>query len=238
MSRIPIAALLALSAVLSLEAEAAELVLPVSQDVAPYSFVPTLPRYNNPTLYAFVALDENEIPHAFETYLRFPSLAGLIPPGEVVESAELLLYYAFDFEGFGETSTLPGDLHCHEVTGAWTQTSLTWNNRPPVAPIAADSILGITAFGPNVCDVTPVVQAWAAGLRPDHGVAVLSPTPRVIGIHASEAAVAAVFKPTLIVNTAPASPTVLPALSTTGLVLLVASLAGLGAVAGSPRAAR
>jgi len=144
-------------------ATATEYTLDVSEDTAPYSFVPSLARYNNPTLYAFIALDDQQLQHAFETYLRFPDLSGVIPPGEVVDSAELLVYYAFDFAGFGETSADPGDLYCHEITGGWDQTTLTWLNRPPIAVTPVDSALGITAFGLQSFDVTPVVSAWVEG---------------------------------------------------------------------------
>jgi len=235
MIRTTIAAVLALWA--AFPAAATEYVLPVSQDTAPYSFVPTLPRYNNATLYAFVAVAEDQSVHTFETYLRFPDLAGVIPPGEVVSSADLLVYYAFDFIGFGDTSTLPGELYCHEITGPWNQTTLTWNNRPPIAPTPADGVLGIMSFGLKVCDVTEIVNAWQQGGRPDNGLAVISPTPRVIGMHASEASVMPFLKPTLVVNTVPA-PAPVPALSAPGVCALAALLAGCGAVATRLRARR
>ncbi len=204
----------------------AQYMLTVSEDTAPYSFVPSLARYNNDTLYAFTAQDENMLDHAFETYLRFPNLAGTIAPGEVVTSAELLLYYAFDFVGFGDTSALPGELRCHEITGAWNQTTLTWLNRPPIAATPSDTVTGILAFGIQSCDVTSVVSAWKQGTGIDNGLAVTSPTPRVIGIHSSEAAVGAFLKPTLIIDTVEAPP--VPGLTLPGLVALVCALAGLG----------
>jgi hypothetical protein len=217
---------LAFAAVLAGPAGADQFALTVSEDTAPYSFAPSLPRYNSATLYAFAAEDENQVAHDFETYLRFPDPESVIPQGHVLVKAELKFYYAFEFDVYGEPSQDPGDVYCHEITGSWNQTTLTWNNRPPVAATPVASVLGITSFGLKTCDVTPVVAAWIAGLRPDHGLALISPTPRVIGIHSKEASVSTGLKPFLLVTTG--EPTPVPALTPASLSLLAAALAGIG----------
>jgi hypothetical protein len=168
-----------------------------SEDVAPYSFLPNLPRFNNPTLYAFQEAEaDTGVEHDFETYLWFDVELADIPPGEVLSQAFLLVTYAFDFTSFGETSSLPGTLECREVIGPWEHTSLTWLNRPPVdAPF--DSIEDITEFGSLACDATSIVERWLYGIRPNEGFALTSPTPRVMGMHSIEASVDPVLMPTL-----------------------------------------
>ena len=203
-------------------AGAAQYNLNVDEDTAPYSFVPTLARYNNETLYAFQSSSEMGFEHNFETYLRFPNLDGVIPAGEVITSAKLLFYYAFNFEGFGTTSTDPGDIYCHAVTQGWDQTTLTWANRPTIDPTALDSSLGITAFGLLQCDVTSAVLDWESGTLVDNGFALVSPTQRVLGMWSSEANVSAVLKPVLVINTA--NGVKVPGLPPVGLLFVVLSL--------------
>jgi len=236
MNRRIITAAIAVVAALATDSRAAELVLPASEDTAPYSFVPSLARYNADTLYAFVAEDENEIEHSFETYLRFPGLAGMIPEGEEVLSADLLVYYAFDFEGFGETSDLPATLHCHRITGSWNQTTLTWNTRPSLDGPPLDTASGIEDFGIQSFDVTAAAAGWASGSLPDHGLALVSPTPRVLGMHSSEASVPSFFKATLVVETGVVTP--VPAVSPPTLAFLAVCLAACGGIAGRKRARR
>ena len=197
--RLTLAALL--GALLSNAAASANIiVIPVEEDTAPYSFLPSLPRYNNPTLYAFQAFDENSTEHDFETYLWFDVPASAIPAGHVLAQATLVVTYAFDFTGFGETSTEPGELACHVVSADWSQTTLTWVNRPPVAP-PFRRLTGITSFGAQLIDATMVVHRWIYGTSPNHGLALTNPTERVLGMHAREAAVDPSLKPQLILRT-------------------------------------
>ena len=93
---------------------------PEGEDTAPYSFLPSLPRGQHQTLYAFIGEDESGIEHNFETYLKFP-----LPPidsEEDVTEARLELYYALDSSGFGNGSGGPAELRCHEVLEAGART--------------------------------------------------------------------------------------------------------------------
>jgi hypothetical protein len=175
-------------------------VLPVAEDSAPYSFLPSLNRGNNASLYAFRALDENSTPHDFETYLWFDVEQSDLPAGHVLVEATLLVTYAFDFTGFGDTSTLPGTLACREVLGPWSEATLTWANRPAIdAPF--DTLTGITDFGALLCDATPVVLDWIGNRTPNEGFVLTSPTARVMGMHSREASANASLKPQLILRT-------------------------------------
>ena len=57
-------------------------------DTAPYSFIPTLPRWTSTTLYAYTAdPDDDGLSHNFETFIRFNIPPDLIPENEQVTSA-------------------------------------------------------------------------------------------------------------------------------------------------------
>jgi hypothetical protein len=152
------------------------------EDTAPYSFLPSLPRGQHGTLYAFVASDGG-VAHDFETYLKFP-LPELEACGEVL-AATLEFTYAFDSSGFGSGSDDPGEIHCHEVLEGWSEDQLTWNKRPEVAE-PFDVLTGIDTLGPLACDATALVQDWLSGAAPNHGFALTNPTGRLIGMYSWE----------------------------------------------------
>lgn len=178
-------------------------VILVSEDTSPYSFLPSLPRYNNPTTYAFRGVDEGEgSMHQFETFLWFDVSLADIPPGHVLTDARLLVTHSFDATGFGTPETTPAELNCHEVTEPWDQATLTWLNKPAFdAPI--DSVAGITDFGPIFCDVWPVVFDWIHGVTPNEGFALTNDLERVIGLYSLEAdpAISDSLKANLILTT-------------------------------------
>lgn len=231
--RFAITALAALCAVLfaSAPAPANIIILPVDEDTAPYSFLPGLPRYNSSTLYAFEAFDENSTPHDFETYLWFDVPPSVIPAGHVLAQATLVVTYAFDFTGFGTTSTEPGALACHEVTADWDQTTLTWAHRPAIAP-AFRTVTGITTFGAQLIDTTMVVHRWIYGTRPNHGVALTNATQRVIGMNSRESSADPSLKPQLILRTELPEPGVAAAVGAGGLAVALAQRIRRGRMAG------
>lgn len=206
----------------SSSASADIIVLPVDEDTAPYSFVPSLPRYNNSTLYAFQGFDvPTSTEHDFETYLWFNVPPNIIPAGHVLAQATLLVTYAFDATGFGTPSTDPGTLACHEVTADWDQTTLTWVNRPPIAP-AFRTLTGITGFGAQLIDTTMVVHRWIYGTRPNFGVALTNATAREIGMNSRESSADASLKPQLILRTELPEPGMAAALGLGGLAIAFA----------------
>lgn len=196
--------------------------VPAAADTAPYSFVPSLLRFNNPALYAFEALDENSTPHDFETYLAFDVEQADLPAGHVLVAATLLVTYAFDFTGFGQPSSTPGEIACREVLEPWNPTTLTWANRPGVdAPF--DTVVGITGFGALLCDATPIVLAWITNQTPNNGFALTNTTDRVIGMHSLESSADPSLKPQLILRTELPEPAAGLPLATGGVLLLMAS---------------
>jgi hypothetical protein len=187
------------------------LVIPAAADTAPYSFLPSLVRYNNSTLYAFESFDENGTPHDFETFLAFDVEQADLPSGHVLVEATLLVTYAFDFTGFGEPSIAPGEIACREILEPWSQTTLTWLNRPDVDE-PFDTVTGITDFGALLCDATSVVLGWLTERTPNDGIALTNATERVIGMHSIESSADPSLRPQLILRTALPEPGVAPTL--------------------------
>jgi hypothetical protein len=69
-------------------------------------------------------------------------------------------------------------------------------------------IYDIRALGTLLCDVTPVVDDWLSGARPNHGLAVTNPTERVIGFYSSDVTpdppeLPRSVRPALIIETVP-----------------------------------
>jgi hypothetical protein len=192
MKSLGLAILLALGSVLPAPARA-EVVLiqprvngATGDDTAPYSFIPSLPRGNHDTLYAFSnVLDESNFSHSFETYLRFDLPPGLLGPGETIEQAVVWVYYIPIDIPFGEGSDVPADLYCHEVLQPWSEATLTWTNKPSYGP-AFDGTTGIENIGLIWCNVTDLVADWAAGVKPNNGIALTNPTTRVLSFYSTE----------------------------------------------------
>lgn len=180
-----------------------------SDDVAPYCFLPTLPRGQNPANYAVTALDDTGTCHHFETYLGFELPPDLLVPGETVTAAYLDVPYAFSFSIDGPPQPPPHppvSLHVHRVTGAWTEDGVSWNRRPGYDSTPIDSYSGITSFIHVVFDVTDVVRAWAHGTAANHGFALTSPDDRVLGFHSWEANVSENDKVALLIVRGPGAP--------------------------------
>ncbi|MDO8688675.1 MAG: DNRLRE domain-containing protein, partial [Dehalococcoidia bacterium] len=86
-----------------------------------------------------------------------------IPSGTPVQSAKLRLFMT-------QSPASSRTYNASRVTAVWAQSTMTWNNQPPVAPSATSS----TATGTNVnvwltWDVTPDVQAFVNGTLPNYG---------------------------------------------------------------------
>jgi hypothetical protein len=158
---------------------------PAGSDVAPYAFIPSLPRGQYDTAYAFSSTVDGA-PHDFQYFVKFDLPAGLA--GEV-EYAYVWFYYGFGFEGFGggEGETVPGEIRCHAVQSPWEEDAVTWNSRPALGP-PLYVFSGITGFGTIFCKLTSLVQGWVDGALPNHGIGVTSTSRRVIGMFTFEAA--------------------------------------------------
>ncbi len=160
------------------------------QDVSPYCFLPLLTRGDYETNYSFTANDDEGVCHNFETFLRFDLPANLLDPGETVVTARLLLFYAFTFGFDGPAPTLPHapiSVRIHEVLNPWTESTMTWSNRPAYAQTPTTTVGGITNLGLREFIVTDLVRHWAHGTKQNRGFAVVSPNDIPFGMHSWEA---------------------------------------------------
>lgn len=172
-------------------------------DSSPYSFLPALARGFRETGYAFTGDDEIGDSHNFRNFIRFDLSSIPFEPGEVVEEAFVFLTYGFDFDAFGDQSTVVGEINCHEVLEDWDEATLTWDNQPSFGP-AISTQAGIEGLGLVSCDVPGLVQSWLTGARPNHGIVVTNPTERLIGFFTFESfQVEPALRPQLIVRTGP-----------------------------------
>ena len=93
-------------------------------------------------------------PARAESLLRFDFYG--IPPGAVISDATLYVYHQ---EGSGPNPTI----EVHRLTSNWTETGVTWNNRPGHSPAIYDAVAVGTVAGWISWDVTGLVQNWVNG---------------------------------------------------------------------------
>ena len=103
------------------------------------------------------------------TFLKFNTLPQL-EKGAVITDARLNLYqYQFsadDGKGFRVSA--------HEVTGAWDQRTLTWNNQPSFKTEALDylTLENTNKMAvPKTFDVTKLIRGWYNNPSSNHGIA-------------------------------------------------------------------
>ena len=103
------------------------------------------------------------------TFLKFNTLPKL-EKGAVITDARLNLYqYQFsadDGKGFRVSA--------HEVTGAWDQRTLTWNNQPSFKTEALDylTLENTNKMAvPKTFDVTKLIRGWYNNPSSNHGIA-------------------------------------------------------------------
>jgi len=86
---------------------------------------------------------------------------------------------------YQETSSAAGclDVTAHRVTQAWSEASLTWQNKPTHDPTEAARACVGDSFAPGFksFDVTAVVHAWLQASAPNHGLVVRDPTESAAG---------------------------------------------------------
>jgi len=100
------------------------------------------------------------------SYVQF-NLSG-IPAGASVSKASLRLYV--------DAATAKGIFDVYQLTGSWSENTLTYNTPPPALgpsatnnhPVAV-SLASLNQF--LLIDITPLVQGWVNGTIPNNGVA-------------------------------------------------------------------
>lgn len=90
-----------------------------------------------------------------------------LPANATVTAAELQLTFPGVYTGTNRAEV-------GRVEGAWDETTLTWNTQPTITwggPV--QTITSTSQDDPSTVswNVTPLVQAWQSGIRPNHGMA-------------------------------------------------------------------
>ena len=145
--------------------------------------------------------------------------------------AALELPYAFSFV-FGGTPPPPPHppvtLRVHRVQSNWSESTVTWANKPAYDPTPTATLGGITNFGVKEIEVTQLVRNWAHGVQTNFGFALTSPNDRALGFNSWESTVAAGQKPALYIEVGPGvAPKPIPAMPAVWSALLVLAIATL-----------
>lgn len=103
------------------------------------------------------------------SYVGFFNIFGedqyQIPEGSTITSATLKIVKV-SYDGFSGSGTL------YKVTGAWTENSITWGNKPGYSSAAGDYRNFSYSYSANRIinlDVTNMVQEWANDTSSNHG---------------------------------------------------------------------
>ena len=173
------------------------------QDSAPYAFLPALRRGFHTSGWAFTLADVQG-DHSFEYYIQWNLPPELFAPGVEIVEAYAWVYHGISDEVFGpEFADAVGEMLCHEVLEPWSESTLTWNNRPAIGTWF-DRRTEILEYGTLWCDVTDLVAGWIANPGTNHGIALTSGLTRTMGFHTfQDGLVGPNFRPSLVVETVP-----------------------------------
>lgn len=152
---------------LALAVDASTKVIPVLQDSALLSYLPTELQGHQPWLSVNMS-DENRVLLAF-------ALAG-IAGGESLKKAELLL----DMKNSESPVVEPFELAVHAVMGEWREQTVHWENQPAFSPKPSLTVPIEPKPGIVRLDMTDMVRAWLLGDASNYGLLlkVASPLPK------------------------------------------------------------
>jgi hypothetical protein len=149
----------------------------LSKDAKVYSFLPAMNLQSN------LGVVGNGTAHSFKSLLQFDLTTIPIEPGQITLAT--LQLYCSAITPINDSSTPPapipgsgpGPVSLFAVTGAWTETGVTWDTFPSIAPSAVDTELIDTAGQWYTFDVTSLVQDWHNGTLANNGFAILMDNP-------------------------------------------------------------
>ena len=127
-------------------------------DASIYSIYPTLASPQGYELDA-LAWTISGNPYTMRGLMNFDLTS--IPPGAVIKSASLTLYYDPSASNGNGQSTLSGSnaAWLQRITGSWNQSTVTWNNQPAVTTMDEAALPASVSMTENyTTDVTSLVQ--------------------------------------------------------------------------------
>jgi hypothetical protein len=97
-------------------------------------------------------------------------IAG-IPTGQNITEANLRLY----LETSSDTESVERTIRAHRATSAWSEGSVTWNNKPACGQEYDSNSIDHCDWGWYEFDVTGLVNAWYDGTFSNHGIMMRGP---------------------------------------------------------------
>jgi hypothetical protein len=159
------------------------------------------------------------------SYIRF-NLSS-IPSGSTIVEATLRLYHAGggDYPGQSRTLTL------YRVTGSWSESTVTWNNRPSYADSIGSFSTVYNFLGWRELDLTTQTRNWVDGSHSNYGFVVIGPES-TSGVYRALASSESTYSPELVIRYVPpvnpvldAWPGTLPVQASSARPLAVSSFA-------------
>jgi hypothetical protein len=102
-----------------------------------------------------------------------------LPPNQVITEATLRVYLVNSWD-YPDTSRT---IRTYRITSSWSESSVTWNNRPGYGSAYGSRSIVSGAWGWYEFDVTDLVGAWYDGTYTNHGIMLRG--PEVSGLDAS-----------------------------------------------------
>jgi hypothetical protein len=98
-----------------------------------------------------------------------------IPSGASIQEATLYLDFVTSCYYTGHSQ--PRTVTVYRASSSWSESSVTWNNKPGYAEAHDSASVGVTssALGWYSFDVTDLVSGWMVGTYPNYGVVVRGP---------------------------------------------------------------
>jgi len=137
-------------------------------------------------------------PDEFRLYIRFDLSA--LDPSSTVDTAQLELYQ------FVHNGWIEYNYSVMQVTGAWTESTLSWNTQPTFEPVAVTAFSGSTWQGGiqmwhAIPGLETLVQHWIDNPEQNHGL-MIKPTDNFYGYAQiwSSDYTSSVLRPRLVIN--------------------------------------
>ena len=130
-----------------------------------------------------------------------------LPPNQDISEATLRLYLvgSWDYPGTSRT------IRTYRITSSWSESSVTWNNRPGYGGSYGSNSIVHGAWGWYEFDVTNLVRAWYDETYTNHGIMLRG--PEVSGLDASWRSFSTregSYRPRLVIEYTASTPTLTP----------------------------
>jgi hypothetical protein len=148
-----------------------------SKDAKVYAFLPEMNFQSN------LGVVGSGTEHSFKSLLQFDLTAIPIPAGQItLATLEIYCSAVTPMNDSGDppapiAGSGPGSVAVYQLMSAWTETGVTWNSFPSLAPLAADTAFIDAAGLWHTFDITTLVQDWHSGSAANFGLGIVMENP-------------------------------------------------------------